>query len=361
MRMPKRPKPSRKLLLIGVGDLGSRIVQLAAHARVATQIHLLSRSPAVANLAHILSVAADVRITSAAVDALEAEALEREIARFEPDLIIQSASLLSPWALMQCRGAAGQAIAGAGFALQVAAQLPVVANLMRVLAVLGSRFPVINCSFPDVTHAMLHSVGLAPDVGIGNVAMIAAKVRQMSRPVSSPLRVIAHHGHVSRCLQNRMFDDAEPEPLVYEGQKRLRWEECLRNGSPPLLPGVYLNHLSAVTAMPIIQGLLGERASVRTHAPGVAGRLGGYPVRIEQGRLALDLPRGVPEQTALDLNRSAARLDGVEEIRADGTLIYTDRVRRLCKGLCNELSEPLHVHDALKRWRVLESFVKEER
>ena len=98
---------------------------------------------------------------------------------------------------------AARVVLAAGFAVQLPAQLPVVLAVMQAVRAAGFRNPVVNCSFPDVTHPILARLELAPTIGIGNVGMIALAVRTVLRQLGQPhhrVRVLAHHSCVTAAM-----------------------------------------------------------------------------------------------------------------------------------------------------------------
>ena len=97
----------RRVVILGLGDLGTRLAQTVAERGLATDLKLVSRSEVAAQWAQLLSLGTDCRVSSERTDGLDAAGMTNVLASFEPDLIIQCASLLSP------------------FALQIAAQLPI--------------------------------------------------------------------------------------------------------------------------------------------------------------------------------------------------------------------------------------------
>jgi hypothetical protein len=101
-----------------------------------------------------------------------------------------------------------------------------------------------------------------------------------------------------------------------------------------LRPGRHFNYLTAVTAIPLVTAPLDENISVRTHAPGVLGLPGGYPICVR-------------------------RADGAERIEPDGTLIYTEDARRTAKPFRAELAEPLSPEHWESRLGVLRSFYED--
>jgi hypothetical protein len=188
----------RRVVILGLGDLGTRLAQTLAERGLATDLKLVSRGAVAAQWAHLLRLGTDCRVSSERTDGLDVAGMTNVLASFEPDLIIQCASLLSPFALLESGAPAAVGIMKAGFALQIAAHLPIIATLMRAHAIVGLSCPVINCSFPDLSHPILWRLGLAPTAGIGNVAMIARHLEEArGKRGKGKLRIIAHHAHVT--------------------------------------------------------------------------------------------------------------------------------------------------------------------
>jgi hypothetical protein len=346
------------VLLIGLGDLGSRIAQMIAEHVLSAELKLASRGEAAQQWAKLLSLGTDCRVSAERVDGLDFDGVLKVLADFEPNLILQCATLFSPWSLLECGTPPAMGVIAAGFALQASAQLPVVMTVMRARKKLGLSCPVINCSFPDLTNPLLARLGLAPTAGVGNVAMIARYLAD-AKPESkrSRLRVIAHHAHVTPVLSGKMPDPKLPLPLVYEDGRKLGEEEVFIHSG--ISPGKHFNYLTAVTAIPLVTSLLDDNVAVETHAPGVLGLPGGYPIRIKGGAIQLDLPQEVSLEQAVEFNNISARADGIERIEDDGTLIYREEAKRLAAPWCAELAEPLTPTNVEARFGVLKSFYKD--
>ncbi len=341
-----------------MGDLGTRLAQTLAERGLATELKLVSRGELAAQWAQLLRLGTDCRVSSERADGLDLASIAKVLASFEPDLIIQSASLLSPFALLESGAPAAVGISKAGFALQVAAHLPIIITLMRAHAYLGMSCPVINCSFPDLSHPILWRMGLAPTAGIGNVAMIARFLEEArGQRGKGRLRIIAHHAHVTPFLTGAPAGPTLPLPIAEESGERLTEEDLVTHSR--LKPGRHFNYLTAATAIPLISALLDENISVRTHAPGVFGLPGGYPISVARKSVELDLPAGISRDEAVALNNVCARADGVERIESDGTLVYTEDARRTAKPFCAELAEPLSPKNLQSRLGVLQSFYED--
>ncbi|MFF1954709.1 hypothetical protein, partial [Kitasatospora herbaricolor] len=75
-----------------------------------------------------------------------------------------------------------------------------------------------------------------------------------------------------------------------------------------------------------VRDLLGDRP-FHTHVPGPLGLPGGYPVRVDRGRIELDLPPGVTEATAVAWQAAWGARDGVAVDR-QGRAEFSDRTIR---------------------------------
>jgi hypothetical protein len=63
-----------------------------------------------------------------------------------------------------------------------------------------------------------------------------------------------------------------------------------------------------------------------THVPGPNGLPGGYPVHLGWEGAKLALPSGITQEEAIKINLEGQRRDGIEEIRTDGTVVFTKPV-----------------------------------
>jgi len=105
---------------------------------------------------------------------------------------------------------------------------PVVRTLMQAMREIGMKCPVINCSYPDATHPILAAEGLAPTVGIGNVAIMALIYqRNIAGANEATLRVVGQHAQLGPVLEGRFAAPETPVPLVFLNGKRLPPEQLL--------------------------------------------------------------------------------------------------------------------------------------
>lgn len=358
-----------KVLIIGAGDAGRRMARGLAQSGAAGEVVLadLAQGPAAA-FAGLLTACHDCRVRFAELDGTRQGAVEALLRAERPDLIVQSASLLSPWLAMERDDPAARALAGAGLGLQLPAQLPVLASVMRAVRAVDHQGPVANLSLPDVSHVILERFGLAPTIGLGNVSMQHLRVRaalrdrafretgalgQSGAAGELPLvRLIGHHKQVYGVLAAEPPEDPELGVRVYLGAEGARADRLAYDGHP-IPPGIAYNEITAASALPVLLALLPGAAPLRFSAPAPFGLPGGYPVRIADREVALDLPPGVELAEATAWHWKLARGDGIECVAEDGTVYFTEAARAAVAELDPRLGEPLALDAAADRFTLL--------
>jgi hypothetical protein len=354
--LPRTFSPA-KILIFGMGDLGIQIARLIMENQYASVCMLAGQSRASQQWAGLLHVSTSGDVRAARVDGLDVESVKTLLANFEPDVIVQCATLLSPFAMKGVGTPAAQAILKGGFALQTAAQLPIIRSVMQARQALGLTCPVINCSYPDVTNAMLASEGLAPDVGIGNVAIMDLRFQRLIPGADDGgLQVIGHHSQLGHSLAGEPAAAPTPVPLSYLHGRKLEDRELLLK--PGLERGPTLNYLAAVTVLPILRGVLSTDSVMQAHAPGILGLQGGYPIQFTGGKIALNLPAAVTTEEAIRFNSLSAAGDGIERIDVDGTLSYTQAAKDAVAPWCPELAEPLTLRELDERLAMLRAVIE---
>lgn len=332
-----------RVLVIGPGDMGARIVAGLAVTPGVREI-VLAGVPATT----------DAAARFVEIDCTHQAAVESLLADTKPDVIVQCASLMSPWALTGRTNEIALAFASAGLAVALPMQLPVIRTVMSAVRETGFSGPVANLSFPDVTNVILDRLGLAPTIGLGNVTMQLLRVRdalgaERGSDAELPLvRVIGHHNQVYPVMRAEPPDDPNDRVRVFLGEDGERADRLAYLGHPSAA-GIVYNETTAVACIEVAQALLPGAPATRTSAPAPFGLPGGYPVVIEDGKITLDLPPGQELDEVSAWQSSIARNDGVDAIAADGTVTFTEHAREAVVKVAPWLTEPLHPDEALER------------
>jgi hypothetical protein len=353
------------VLLIGLGDLGRRLAERVAACPDVDELVLSGRrAEENQGFAHLLDSCGSAAVRFVELDASHPEVVAQVITRVRPDLVLHCACLLSPWHLIRRQDAVAATLSRAGFAVQLPAQLPLLMNVMAGVLAAGFAGPVVNCSYPDVTHPVLACQGRAPTLGVGNVGMIEARIRAAARrerpwPEAGVrlVRVLAHHAHVGPAMRLDASATGRCPPRVYMGEEGDRADDLAFTG--PAIPAhPNLNLLTAAVALPVLRALLPDGAAIRTSAPGPLGLPGGYPVTVTAGRVELDLPPGTDLAEAIAFQGEAARFDGVDRIAEDGTVSFTTPVQQAVRHLDSLLGEPMHPAEAATRFTRLAAVLR---
>jgi hypothetical protein len=346
-------EPRVRICILGAGDLGLRLASLLAAHPSAPEVLLAGRGAGLRMQAFAANCRGPGLVRAARVDLLDRAALAAIVDAFLPSVIVQCAALLSPWALLGRSDRAARALQHAGFAAQLCVQLPIVLQLMQALRAQARRVLVVNCSYPDLTHPVLAKLELAPLIGVGNAGMIQAVVSATlrERGADTQVRVCAHHAQVAAVMA------ADPSrcsvaPRIFLGERGEAADELAFAGVA-LEAGPALNALSAAHALAVLDALVLQCRPLRTSAPGPLGLPGGYPVRVCERSVALDLPAGLELGAALELQTAAAHMDGVGRVANDGTLELTDAACAELAAIEPALARPLRPHDCLARAALL--------
>jgi hypothetical protein len=356
-----------RILIVGVGNAGLKIADGLARSGKVDELILGDISPEGGpDIAGMLDSCYDCDVKFIELDGLQQIKVEKLLRDEKPDVVVQSASLTSPWAMYGRTDKVAVALSQAGLGVQLPAQLPILSTVMKAIREVDFNGPVANLSFPDVTHTILGRLGLAPTIGLGNVSISHLRVRAAIRknlkrekgfPDTFPLiRLIAHHNQVYNVMKAEMPNDPAERCRVYLGEEGRRADELAYRGYP-IIPDIDFNIITAVAALPAILALLPGAEPLRFSVPAPKALPGGYPVIISDGQVELDLPENVDLQEAVDFHRRLTRHDGVEEVTPEGTVLFTDKAKQAVKDIDPYLCEPLTLQKCLPRWLLLMSYM----
>jgi len=334
-------KKNDTLMIIGLGELGGIVLEILARVPNITKI-----------VAADLNEEHGVRRTNTALMGASYLNLYPNIEFVKIDLnnIEETADFcgLGPWIPMH---------------------LLLVYKLMQAVKKSGVNSLVINSSFPDNVNAVLGKIGLAPNVGIGNIDLIVAPWRKVvSEILNVPLRrvrvyIFGHHyssynlGRTGTGLSapyylKIMVEDKD----VTENFKikELAKEIPLR---AKRTPGSQINWIVAASAVKIILGILNNTNEL-SHAPGPEGLVGGYPVHLNKDGAKVFLPEGITREKAIQINEEAQKWDGIEKIKEDGTVVFMDEAYTTFKNLLGYDCKTMKIGEIEMRAKELSTLFK---
>jgi hypothetical protein len=357
----------KKLLIVGGGNLCLQVLQILA-PRNQFEFHVASRDlEKTSRLCNLIRLAAlqqnvTVAIHSHHMDLREAcIALTAEtLLKIKPDIILNCASLQSWRVITQLPDDQFKALDAAGLGPWLPMHLAPAYALMRAVTQACPKSLVVNAAFPDAVNPILYKVGMAPDVGIGNVANLIPATRsaiahlEHCLPAQVRVKLVAHHSFSHFVPRHGLpsqkkgatfsltywIDDIERtgEHAAEEIFTCVAEEFCRLGG----VDGQYLTAMSAVT---VLENLFAEK-EVEVHGPGPQGLPGGYPIKVGMGKVLLDLPYGVKREEALMVNEVGQRNDGISLIRADGAVTFDPESMQVMHRELNFTMAELRVGDA---------------
>jgi len=331
------------IMLIGLGGLGSIILELLAReeglGRIVVASRNVTRGTARCNLARLGAVAQGYApsIRFIPLDLNDKEAVVEAVHREAPDVILSTATMQTWWLPDLLPPEQAAVIKGAGFGLWLPVHLTLTLKLMEALRDAAYRGVTLTAPFPDVVNCVLGRLDLAPTCGVGNLDEIVPKVRLLAAErLGAPLDavrvlLVAHHALESVVFgegaRSETFAQHEIPPyflrVEYGGQdvtEAIRADELLL-AFYPLTPGQATHFLTAGSTVRLIRALLSEGGAL-LHAPGPNGLPGGYPVIVGSSGVQPAPVEGLTLVEAITINERSHRFDGIEHIEADGTVVF---------------------------------------
>lgn len=366
--------PSReKILLVGVGELGGLVLEI------------LSRLPGVPEI-----IAADTnedwgfRKTNSAIegasymglypsiafqkiDLLDTDRTAELLAELRPTVIFNGTTLQSWWVVNELPAEVREKLYRdrCGLGPWSAMHIALTAQLMKAVKASGIDTHVVNSSYPDVTNPSLARVGLAPTVGIGNGDLIAPYVQKTAAEILGvPMRnvsvqMVVHHYHAYTWCRAGTGHEAPHFLKVMVGADDVTEMLGSRQDFIAALPkhamrpaGRHGQFVVAASSVKNIMAIVNDTQEL-THAPGPCGLEGGYPIRLGRDGATVVPPQGMRVDDARAINLEAQRFDGIESIRDNGDVVFTEESRVTFKEMLGLDHTHVAVESALDQAREL--------
>lgn len=244
-------------------------------------------------------------------------------------------------------------------------------NLMEAIKQSGIETHVANGAYPDATNVILTKLGYNPTCGGGNMDLGLSRVRRMVAaehkvPVSSvQIYGVGHHGAYYRArmggpFYTKIIVDGEDVSDKWPNTKITR---LYREAGYGVVTQLHSNLVDQMrTASSFLKHCLAiyyDTNKVHTCVTGVEGLPGGYPARLSRCGAEIILP-GITREEAIKINREGAKIDGIQEIKEDGTVIYCEEnvihMREVLGYECTELKPS----ESLERAKELDMLLKKK-
>jgi hypothetical protein len=335
--------PVATAAVFGTGDVGSAVLRRLAGCDAidrlcAFDVDEQRARRAIVDAAAVASYAKTPPVTEwAAVDLRDLDRVADALARVQPDVIVNAASLQSWWVVSQLPDAVRLELDQARFGPWLPLHLLPARKLMEARARVAAHVPVVNVAFTDLVNPVLGRLGLAPACGAGNSELLHAGIRivaaaRLRVPVARvDLELLAHHYHVAYFWQGL----EEHEPLardtwhlrvLVDGADRsaeLDLADLMAEAGRDIPPGRAVAERTAASAVKNALLLIGE-VDEPTHASAPDGLAGGYDATLGPSGVRVRLPEGFSPEQAQAIHERAQLGDGVRSIEPDGRVVFTD-------------------------------------
>lgn len=335
-------QPRTKIMILGQGVLGGDVLDFLLQSGANIEIAVGARTPDKAlhrvNLARYtamnlgFSPAVDIH----PIDLMDIEATAERLSQIKPDIIFNATTLHSWWVITKLPPEAFRRLDEGRGGIWTPMHQVLIRRLMKAVRLADLKAVVVNASYPDVVNASLAAEGLAPAVGIGNIANAVPGIRFAAAhmlavpPASIEIRFFAHH-YLSYRMPSTGGTDGAPYHLsIYANGLEVPREDIdhaelfsLVAGRFRRVKGLAGQSVTASSATAMLLALARRKGEV-VHAPGPLGLVGGYPIRVSADGLLVDLPAKLTLDDAIAVNRECQRYDGIESVDDDGTVRFTD-------------------------------------
>ncbi|QPC44567.1 hypothetical protein HW532_18805 [Kaustia mangrovi] len=255
-------------------------------------------------------------------DLTEDGAAERVIAQTRPRIAVQAASVQTSMVISDTGNAWTALVAEGGLSATAPFHAVITGKVARAIAEHSPETAFINCCFPDVVNGLIAAQGYNVLCGTGNVAILS-NVFSGAKGISDParLRVLAHYQNLAAWRRPSGERQGAVAPRVFlDGREIADVFEDFADVKLTAEPAIEVSGASGVT---LIRAYVAGEPWVG-HVPGPNGLPGGYPVRLEEGTLRLNLPDGLTQEEAVSWNAAFEATNGLvvegREARYTGAL-----------------------------------------
>jgi len=358
------------IMIMGIGDLGGHVLEMLVRSPGSRRIIVADinedwgyRKTNIAGFgASQMGYYPELEFVK--VDLFNIEQTAEIIAKYTPEIIYSAVSLQSWWVINLLPKEVFEELDVARFGPWLPMHLTLVYKLMQAVNQTGLDIKVINSAFPDAVNPILGKVGLAPTIGIGNVANPVPAIRnsiayQLQRPVKDVTVYFFAQHYVSHYLPRFGTMGGAPyylKAMVDGGDvtdtldiNKVLSDIPNRFRRPGGRDGQIL---TASSAAGITLAMESDSGDIM-HAPGPNGLPGGYPVQVNKEGGRVILPKGLTMEEAVRINEEGQRYDGIDRIEPDGTVHYAEKSVAIMKEMVGYECRVMKLEESEERSREL--------
>ena len=242
-------------------------------------------------------------------------------------------------------------------------------KLMLAVKKSGIKTGVVNGAFPDATNVVLSKLGLEPVCGGGNMDLGLGRVKRIiARNMKVPFRTVqlygvGHHGAYYTARMEgpyyvRIIVDGEDVSDQWPNKRITKLYKDAGYGAITQYKTALVDQMrTASSFLKHVLAIYNETGEVHTCVTGVEGLPGGYPARLSQKGAEIVLP-GISREEAIRINEEGAKIDGIEKIKDDGTVVFCDKNVEYMREVVGYECKELKPSESEERARELNTLLK---
>ena len=244
-------------------------------------------------------------------------------------------------------------------------------KLMRAVDRSGVDAKVVNGAYPDLTNVVLGKLGMPPVCGGGNMDLVCERIRRIvARELNVPagnvsIFGVGHHGtsYTSK-LQGPFWlkilvggddlSDQFPQQRIRELYDATGFGELTQFQGP-----LVEQHRTASAFLKNVLSIHFNAGRIHMCIPGPNGLPGGYPTRLGAKGAEIVLPKELTLEQAVDINEEGALWDGIQSVKKDGTVIYTEKATKNMREALGYECEEFKVSETEERAKELNTKLRD--
>lgn len=299
-------------------------------------------------IAHNLDLYPDFRFTP--IDLFNIEQTAEMLDRIKPKVICNLASLGSWWVTRLLPDEEYAKIGPVGPWLPN--HLTLALKLMKAIKMSGIDTKVVNGAFPDTTNVVLDKLGMTPVCGGGNMDIGIQRIKRIiARDLGIPYQGVkvygvGHHGTFYTVKYDgpfwvKIIAEGNDVTDQYPNEKIVKMYHEAGFAKSIQFPGPVVDQMrTAVSFLNNVLGIYYDKKKVFESVVAPNGLPGAYPARMSAKGAEVVLP-GISLDEAIEINKQGGKIDGIEEVKDDGTVVFMDEnvayMREVVGYDCKEL------------------------